>query len=356
MRQRLIDEMSVADYRDLATSQMYDWSPKEIEAWIHTGGGIIGQDAAAKAAALTVYNHYEGRPSVSLFIGPTGSGKTEIWRTLQREYSAHNIVIVDASTLTAEGWKGSNKLSTIFRAMDSDARRRRVILVLDEADKIMEPVYGGSGTNYNELVQNQLLRLCDHDTIFFGCDDGSASGKELSVDCSNVSVVMLGAFAKLYDKKENDSRRIGFGVGSSCNHTQEKPPEITVEDLIGYGMRAELAGRINRIVCLDPLTAKDMARIGQAETERLSEVLQRPVKISPDALLMIGRMAQQKGLGARWVKSRIGQIIDEMIYEDPTAPEYVVEYEPADADERRQAECCAPIQSEEPAEGTAEEI
>lgn len=143
---------------------------------------------------------------------------------------------------------------------------------------------------------------------------------------------------------------------SSCNHTQEKPPEITVEDLIGYGMRAELAGRINRIVCLDPLTAKDMARIGQAETERLSEVLQRPVKISPDALLMIGRMAQQKGLGARWVKSRIGQIIDEMIYEDPTAPEYVVEYEPADADERRQAECCAPIQSEEPAEGTAEEI
>lgn len=90
MHQKLIDEMSIADYRTIASGEMYDWSPKEIEEWIHTGGGIIGQDAAVKAAAMTVYNHYEGRPSVSLFIGPTGSGKTEIWRALQREYGAQH--------------------------------------------------------------------------------------------------------------------------------------------------------------------------------------------------------------------------------------------------------------------------
>lgn len=336
MHQKLIDEMSIADYRTIASGEMYDWSPKEIEEWIHTGGGIIGQDAAVKAAAMTVYNHYEGRPSVSLFIGPTGSGKTEIWRALQREYGAQSITIVDASNLTAEGWKGSNKLSGIFRAMDSDARRKRVILVLDEADKIIEPVYGSNGTNYSEIIQSQLLRMCDHDTLFFGCDDGN--GAPLCVDCSNVSVVMLGAFSKLCEQKAARRKPIGF-VCDQVRHTQEAHQEITVEDLIAYGMRAELAGRINRIVCLHPLSVRDMARIGQAETERLSAVLRRPVKISPDALIMIGRMAQREGLGARWVKSRIGQIIDDMIYDAPTASEYVIEYEPPDADAKRQAEC-----------------
>ncbi len=338
MHQKLIDEMSIADYRAMTSGEMYDWSPKKIEEWSHTDGGIIGQDEAVKAAAMTVYNHYEGRPSVSLFIGPTGSGKTEIWRILQREYGTQNIVIVDASTLTAEGWKGSNKLSTIFRSMNSDARRKRVILVLDEADKIIEPVYGGNGTNYSELVQNQLLRICDHDTLFFGCDDGSGSGRPLSIDCTNVSVVMLGAFSKLYEQKVSAGKQIGFSNARTADASRDNP-EITISDLIEYGMRAELAGRINRIVCLDPLSVRDMVRIGQAETERLSKVLSRPVKISPDALIMIGRIAQHEGLGARWVKSRIGQIIDNLIYDDPNAPEYVVEYEPPDADERRQSEC-----------------
>lgn len=338
MHQKLIDEMSIADYRDMTGKELYDWSPKKIEEWIHTGGGIIGQDDAVKAAAMIIYNHYEGRPSVSLFAGPTGSGKTEIWRVLQKEYGAQNIAIVDASTLTAEGWKGSNKLSTVFRAVNSDARRKRMILVLDEADKIIEPVYGSHGTNYSEIVQNQLLRMCDHDTLFFGCDDGSGNGKPLSVDCTNVSVVLLGAFSKLYEQKANDRKRIGFGRERTGN-TPQTTPEITIEDLIGYGMRAELAGRINRIVCLAPLSVRDLVRIGQAETQRLSEILHRPVRIAPDALIMLGRMAQREGLGARWVKSRIGQIIDNRIYDDPDAPEYVVEYEPPDADARRQAEC-----------------
>lgn len=338
MHQKLIDEMSIAEYREMTSNELYDWSPKKIEEWIHTSGGIIGQDEAVKAAAMIVYNHYEGRPSVSLFVGPTGSGKTEIWRVLQREYGSQNIVIVDASTLTAEGWKGNNKLSTVFLTMNSDARRNRVILVLDEADKIIEPVYGSSGTNYSEIIQSQLLRLCDHDMLFFGCGDGSGSVKPLSVDCSNVSVVLLGAFSKLYEQKAMSQKRIGFACGQA-GHASEALPEITTEDLIAYGMRAELAGRINRIVCLHPLSVRDMVRIGQAETERLSAILRRPVKISPDALILLGRMAQREGLGARWVKSRIGQIIDTLIYDDPNAPEYVVEYEPPDADARRQAEC-----------------
>lgn len=163
-------ELSVRDYkRAIADGKLDDWSPKDIERWLHSDvGGIVGQDAACRAAAMIVYNHFERRPSVSLFIGPTGCGKTEIWRALRREYSADNVHIIDASTLTAEGWRGSNKISSIFRSIRPD-RRGRCILVLDEFDKVLEPQYGANNTNYSDLIQNQLLRLCDHDTLFFGC-------------------------------------------------------------------------------------------------------------------------------------------------------------------------------------------
>ncbi len=101
-------------------------------------------------------------------------------------------------------------------------------------------------------------------------------------------------------------------------------------------MRAELAGRVNRIVCMDPLTVQDLVRIGQDEANRLSLLLDRPVDIVPDALIMLARIAMRKGLGARWLRSKIGEMIDDMIYDDPDAPHYVIEYEPPDADARRQ--------------------
>lgn len=217
-----------------------DGAPKDIERLLHTRGGIIGQNAAVRAASLIVYNHWEGRPSVSLFVGPTGCGKTEIWRAIQKEYTPDNIVIHDASTMTAEGWKGGNKISSIFRDIAPD-RRGNVILVLDEFDKLLEPMYGAGGTNYSDLLQNQLLRLCDHDKLFFGSEDGRERG--ISVNCSGVSVVLLGAFEHLYQKKAQTKKRIGFAQ-SSTEPEGDITPEISVEDLIGYGMQH---WRINRM-------------------------------------------------------------------------------------------------------------
>ncbi len=94
---------------------------------------------AVKAAALICYRHFVLRnASVSLFAGPTGSGKTEIWRVLAREFP--QIYIFDSSSLTNEGWKGSNKLSAHFRNMDPRIREKAII-VFDEFDKMLEQKY-----------------------------------------------------------------------------------------------------------------------------------------------------------------------------------------------------------------------
>lgn len=304
-------------------------SPKEIESWLHTEGGIVGQNAAARTASLIMYNHIEGRPSVSLFAGPTGSGKTAIWRALQREYGADCIVIHDASTLTAEGWKGGNKISTIFKDIVPE-RRKRIILVLDEFDKLLEPQYGASGTNYADLIQSQLLRLFDHDTLFFG--DESGKGDSFSVDTAGVSVVLLGAFQRLLEKQSEKTGSIGFGGQSrqNCNYSNT---EITVENLVEYGMREELAGRITRITCLEPLDVTTLMRIGRNEVERLEQQMMREVSVEDSTLIKLADEAAAKGLGARWINSRLGIMLDNLIYETPDAEQYRIEYEPSDVDE-----------------------
>lgn len=91
---------------------------------------------------------------------------------------------------------------------------------------------------------------------------GDDSNSALSVDCAGVSVVMLGAFSRLRERKAIGQKHIGFGTATApAGDIQAEA--ITVDDLIEYGMRAELAGRINRIVCMDPLTVQDLVRIGQ---------------------------------------------------------------------------------------------
>lgn len=304
-----------------------DWIPKEIERWLHTKGGIVGQDAAVKTASLILYNHINGRPSVNLFAAPTGSGKTHLWRVLQKACGANNIVIHDASSLTAEGWKGSNKISTIFKDIPPE-HRGHIILVLDEFDKLLEPQYGSSGTNYSDIVQNGLLRLCDHDTLFFG----SESDQGFSVDTSGISVVLLGAFQRLMEKKSCDSGAIGFG-GQPHRDYDYGNSEITVEDLVEYGMRGELAGRITRITCMSPLSIDDLVRIGENEVKNMESLMHRGITVDISTLLTLSGTALEKGLGARWLKSQLRNMLDELIYNTPEAVSYKIEYNPPQADE-----------------------
>ena len=333
--------MDIADEMDLLTGERIEvdlwqkyngFTPKFFERWLHTDGGIVGQDAAVKAAAIILYNHIQKRRSVNLFIAESGSGKSYLWQVLQKECGADKICIFDGSTLTPEGWKGDNKISTIFRDIPFDCRSR-IILVLDEIDKIF--LSSGLSSEYANSIQSQLLRLFNGDTLIFAGENGFA------VDTSEITIVLLGAFQGLHDKKKQ--KRTSTGV---IGFHREQPAgsengstEITTDDLIAYGMKRELAGRITRTVCMNSLSADDLVRIGHQEVKRLEKQIQRKISADNSVILHLAHIAVKKQLGARWIKSQLANILDELIYENPHAERYEIDFSLVEADNTVEAEC-----------------
>ena len=294
-----------------------DMAPKELEAFIHDHG-IIGQDEAVKAAALICYRHFVLRnASVSLFCGPTGSGKTEIWRVLQ---DFPQVYIFDASNLTNEGWKGSNKLSYHFRAMDPRCREN-AILVFDEFDKMLEPKFSGD-MNVSETIQSELLRLFDHDILFFGADRNDE--RSLTVDCKNVSCVLLGAFDNLMKAKAKAPVSMGFGGTPKKTTIGYDTTDISYTDLRQFtSVRDEILGRLDRIVCLKELSVHDHIRILLNYVDNLSKKTGCNITIDLATLRDIAIKAVTMPFGARWAKARVSALLDEMVYEDPFETSYV---------------------------------
>lgn len=295
--------------------------PKDI--YDHLCQRVRGQDEAKKAAATVMYNHLHGRRTNALFCGPSGCGKTEIWRCLAREYP-DLIRIVDASRLSADGWKGSLHLRDIFDGIPaSDLNGAGLIVVLDEADKICcEAAVGAGGTNYNALIQNSLLKMLDGDVIEFGQEDSNR--KAFSVDCSRVSVVLLGAFERLLEGKSNNSGGIGFGspMKKECDYSNTA---ITHDDLINAGMRREIAGRINRIVPLRPLTVEDYKAILMGPVlDDLQSARKCAIHIDPQYADSLARQAMAAGLGVRWMRSQIINALDDLMFDEPEAAEFKI--------------------------------
>lgn len=295
-----------------------DMAPKELEAFIHDHG-IIGQNEAVKAAALICYRHFVLRnASVSLFCGPTGSGKTEIWRVLAREFP--QIYIFDSSNLSNEGWKGSNKLSLHFRAMDPRIRDK-CILVFDEFDKMLETKMSGD-MNVSESVQSECLRLFDHDRLFFGADRNDE--QSLTVDCKHVSCVLLGAFDNLMKSKSKVPVSMGFGGTPKKTTISYDTTDITYSDLRQFTqIRDEICGRIDRITCLKPLSVHDHIRILLNYIDTLSKNTGCNITVDLATLRDIASKAVTMPFGARWAKARVSALLDEMVYEEPFETRYV---------------------------------
>lgn len=289
-------------------------SPAEIRNMI--AHRVLGQPEAARAAALIVHNHLAGRRTNAVLAGPSGCGKSEIWRMLAREYPGL-VRIVDFSRFASEGWAGSLHVRDIFEGMDREVfARYGMIAVLDEADKILcERAVGSGGTDHHVLLQNDLLKIMDGDVVEFG-EEGKRN--PLSVDCSRVSVVMLGAFEKLREGQARAPRRIGFDQAPPS--PEEKPGSIGYEDLISAGMRREIAGRVNRIVELDPLSADDYEAILRGPVlDGVRETVGCKVSIDGATAGVLAERAAASGLGVRWMRSAVLNAIDDMLFDEPDA-------------------------------------
>lgn len=296
-----------------------DMAPRELEKFIHKHG-VIGQDAAVKTAALICYRHFTMNcASVSLFCGPTGSGKTHTWRVLAKLFP-HYIHIFDASNLTNEGWKGSNKISYQFRSIHP-ATREHCIIVFDEFDKLLEPKISGD-MNVSESLQNELLRLFDHDTLFFGPERND--DQPLTINAKGVSCVLLGAFDNLIKSKSKAPVSLGFGGTPKGTTLTYADTDIQIDDIMRYTeIRAELASRIDRTVCLRPLSSTDYYRILLRHVDDLCHKTGSTFTIDPVKLQDIAAEAVQKPLGARWAIAQISKIIDDLVYDDPFETNYV---------------------------------
>lgn len=159
----------------------------------------------AKAASMLLYNHLHGKKRNVLFAGPTGCGKTEIWRVLSQLYP--NIQVVDGTMLTMEGWSGAFKLRDIFANMSRE-QAESAIVVIDEFDKLCEPKYGSGGNNYSAAMQNELLKMIEGNKVFFPEDKGKVA---MEFDTSKISFVFCGSFETLITRKREINSSIGFG-------------------------------------------------------------------------------------------------------------------------------------------------
>lgn len=292
------------------------YTPREI--YDRLDCRIRGQEAAKRAAAMIVYTMLQGGRSNAVMCGPTGSGKTEIWRQIAR-WMPERVRIVDASRLSADGWKGSLHLRDVF---ENTQPQTGLIVVLDECDKICcETMIGTGGTDYAKIVQNSLLKLMDGDKIEFGKEDGKSG---FSVDGSKVSVVMLGAFENLLQNKGSTTGRMGFGgnAKSECNY---ETIEITQEDMIEAGMRREIAGRVQRIVQLRPLVAEDYRDIlPKTVIPDLQNEIKAQIEIDAESIEYLSKQAEASGLGVRWMISQVRCALDDLIFENPKCEKYTI--------------------------------
>ena len=293
-------------------------SPPEIYRWLSKH--IYGQEQAVKAAAMLLYNHAQGRKRNILFIGQTGSGKTEIWRVCKEIYP--RIRIIDSTMITEEGWKGDFKVSNIFDGMNPHEAERSII-VFDEFDKLCEPRIGSSNTNYSLTIQNELLKLIEGTTV---------SLKNDKIDTTKISFVFCGSFERLTEMKtESEAEQsIGFGAKpgkKEAHHIYEDV--LKSSDLVKYaGMRQEIAGRINQIVQLTPMTAGAYREILKDECMSPLHQLewQYGIKLCLDENTeeKLVQEAEETHMGVRYLHSRIQQMLDEQMFQDCSRKEYML--------------------------------